>query len=69
MIQKAFEAVFGTSSERWLKRYEPSLARINELDAEVRALPDSAFPEKTAELKRRFSDALTRAGLNVRVRL
>ncbi|HAM36671.1 MAG TPA: preprotein translocase subunit SecA [Elusimicrobia bacterium] len=58
MIQKLFEAVFGTSSERWLKRFEPTLARINELDAEVKALPDSAFPEKTAELRRRLAEAM-----------
>ena len=58
MIQSLFEAVFGTSSERWLKRYQLLLARVNELDAEVKALPDAAFPEKTAELRRRVAEAL-----------
>ncbi len=58
MIKKTFEAIFGTSSERWLKRYVMPLAQTNALDAEAQALPDSAFPEKTVELKGRFKDRL-----------
>ena len=58
MLQRLFEAVFGTSSERWLKRYELPLARINALEAEVKALPDEAFPQKTLELRQRLASAL-----------
>ncbi|MDD5656032.1 MAG: preprotein translocase subunit SecA [Elusimicrobia bacterium] len=58
MIKRLFEAVFGTSSERWLKRYEPVLRNINGFEAEIKALPDQSFPEKTAELRARLAEAL-----------
>src|SRR4051812_29476405 len=51
MIKKTFEMVFGTASARTLKRYRPMLDRINALDAEIKALPDEAFPKRTAELR------------------
>ncbi len=53
-----FYRIFGTPSERWLKRFPPALARINALEEQVKALPDAAFPEKTAELKKRLADSL-----------
>ena len=59
MIKKLFEAIFGTSSERKLKKYRPVLERINALDAEVSALPDAAFPAKTVELRARLKDELS----------
>jgi preprotein translocase subunit SecA len=51
--------IIGTPSERLLKRYQPVLDRVNALEAEVKALPDSAFCEKTAELKARLAEALS----------
>ena len=51
MIKKTFEMVFGTASERTLKRYRPMLERINALDEKIRALPDDAFPKRTEELR------------------
>jgi preprotein translocase subunit SecA len=51
MIKKTFEKVFGTASERTLKRYRPMLERINALDETIKAMPDDAFPKRTAELR------------------
>ncbi|MDD5629304.1 MAG: preprotein translocase subunit SecA, partial [Elusimicrobia bacterium] len=52
-------SIIGTPSERLLKRMKPVLDRINALEPEIKALPDSAFPEKTAELKKRLAEALS----------
>ena len=51
MIKKTFEMIFGTASERTLKRYRPLLERITALDEEIKAWPDEAFPKRTAELR------------------
>src|SRR5580658_530902 len=51
MIKKTFEMIFGTASERTLKRYRPMLDRINAADEEAKALADADFPKRTAELK------------------
>ncbi|HVC09107.1 MAG TPA: preprotein translocase subunit SecA [Elusimicrobiota bacterium] len=61
MLKRLFESFFGTSSERRLKKYQPIVDRVNALDAEVRALPDEAFPQKTAELKKRLEERLAPA--------
>ncbi|MFA6004131.1 MAG: preprotein translocase subunit SecA, partial [Elusimicrobiota bacterium] len=58
MIQRLFEAMFGTSSERWLKRYPLILADINAREEEIKGLADSAFPERTAALRQRLAEAL-----------
>src|SRR3989338_1165769 len=59
MIKKLFESVFGTSSERRLKKYQPVLERINALEPGIKALPDEAFPLKTAERRRRLQEAVS----------
>ncbi len=51
--------IIGTPSERLLKRFTPVLERANAFEDQVKTLPDSAFPEKTAELKARLADALS----------
>ncbi len=51
MIKKTFEMVFGTASERTLKRYRPMLERISALDEKIKAMADADFPKRTAELK------------------
>jgi preprotein translocase subunit SecA len=52
MIKKTFEMVFGTASERTLKRYRPMLDRINALDEKIKALADAEFPKRTEELRK-----------------
>jgi preprotein translocase subunit SecA len=55
MIKKTFEMVFGTASERTLKRYRPMLDKINALEAGIKALPDAEFPLRTAALRTRVA--------------
>jgi len=56
MIKKLFEMIFGTASARALKRHMPVLDRINALEEEIKALPDSEFPRRTAVLKARVAE-------------
>ncbi len=47
--------VFGSANERTIKRMRPLVAQIGALEEEYRALPDSAFPAKTAEWRARVT--------------
>ncbi|MBI4061951.1 MAG: preprotein translocase subunit SecA [Elusimicrobia bacterium] len=55
MIKALFEKVFGTPSERTLKRFAPMLDRCNALEAEAQALSDGDFPRRTEALKARVA--------------
>ncbi|MHB2026951.1 MAG: preprotein translocase subunit SecA [Elusimicrobiota bacterium] len=57
MIERLWNSLFGTSSERRLKKYQALLERVNALDAETRALQDSDFLKKTDDLKRRVAQS------------
>ncbi len=48
--------ILGTSNQRTLRRIAPIVARVNELEGKVRALPDEAFPRRTAELKQEVQE-------------
>src|SRR5437899_972297 len=48
--------VFGSANERTLRRLWPIVAEINELEQQFQALPPEAFPEKTAEFRRRLAE-------------
>ncbi len=50
---------FGTSPERATRVYGPIVEKINSFEAGLKDLPDSAFPEKTAELRARLSAGAT----------
>jgi preprotein translocase subunit SecA len=56
MIQKAFNSIFGTPSERTLKRYAPMLVKINAFEPEIKALQDADFPLRTAALRTRVAE-------------
>ncbi|MFI5347094.1 MAG: preprotein translocase subunit SecA [Elusimicrobiota bacterium] len=56
MIQKAFNSIFGTPSERTLKRYAPMLQKINAFEPEIKALSDADFPLRTAALRTRVAE-------------
>jgi len=47
--------VFGSANERTIKRMQPLVAEIGRLEDEYRALPDSAFPARTAEWRARVT--------------
>src|SRR5437667_11917805 len=49
--------LFGSANERMLRRLWPIVEEINGLEESFRALPDEAFPEKTAGFRQRLADA------------
>ena len=55
IIQK----VFGTHSQRELKRIEPLVEKIESLRPEMMALSDDALKDKTKEFKKRLADGET----------
>jgi preprotein translocase SecA subunit len=48
--------VFGSANERLLRRLWPIVQEIGDLEEECQKLPDSAFPEKTVELRARLAE-------------
>jgi len=63
MIDKFLTKVFGSSNQRYLKTIQPIIARINELEASIKALSDDDLRAKTATFKefvaRAVADAQT----------
>jgi preprotein translocase subunit SecA len=51
--------VFGTSNERALRRIQPMVARINELEAGLKELTDAELQAKTPEFKQRIDNGET----------
>ncbi len=56
MIQRIFEKIFGTPSERTLKRYRPTLEQINALEPRIQAMSDADFPKRTEELRAQVAE-------------
>ena len=54
-----FEKIFGTYSEREIKRVMPIVKKINALEDSVKKLSDSELKAKTAEFKERLSKGET----------
>ena len=48
--------MFGTASERTLKRYRPLLEKTIALEPEIQALADADFPKRTEALKARVQE-------------
>src|SRR5882724_1275535 len=46
--------LFGSKNEREIRRLRPFVDQINGLEAQLRALPDSALQAKTGELKQKL---------------
>src|SRR5437867_1663327 len=49
--------LFGSANERTLRRLWPVVEEVNGLEESFRALPDEAFPEKTAAFRERLAEA------------
>src|SRR2546428_693615 len=49
--------LFGSANERTLRRLWPVVEEMNGLEESFRALPDEAFPEKTAGFRQRLAEA------------
>lgn len=54
-----FESVFGTHSSRELKKINPTVAKINSLEPEFKALSDEELRGKTDIFKKRLADGET----------
>jgi preprotein translocase subunit SecA len=51
MLSYIAKKIVGTQNQRILNRIRPFVSRINELEDSLRALPDDAFPGRTADLR------------------
>jgi preprotein translocase subunit SecA len=54
MLTWVAKTIFGTSNERAIKRMQPKVARINDLEAGIKKLSDAELQAKTAEFKERL---------------
>ena len=54
-----FEKVFGTHSEKEIKRIQPLVDKVLALDESMQALSDDELRAKTDEFKKRLSDGET----------
>src|SRR5262245_493228 len=59
MINKALTKIFGSQHERDVKKLQPMVAAISELEPETQALSDAELREKTAEFRRRLEQGAT----------
>ena len=59
MINQLLTKVFGSQHERDVKRMQPTVAAINALEPEVKALSDEQLRAKTVELRARLADGAT----------
>jgi preprotein translocase subunit SecA len=54
MIQAFLQKIFGTSHERQLKKIQPRVNAINELEAKIQKLSDDQLRQRTAEMKEKI---------------
>jgi len=54
MLQKILSKIFGTSHDREMKRIQPVVDKINQLEATMKNLTDDQLKAKTEEFKKRY---------------
>ncbi len=59
MLTSILKAIFGTKSQRDLKKMQPLVRKINQFEAEFRNLSDEQLQAKTAEFKDRLANGET----------
>lgn len=59
MVQKILSKVFGTSHEREMKKLQPQVDKINQLEASMKSLTDDQLKAKTDEFKNRYKNGET----------
>ncbi len=59
MISTLLTKLFGTHNQRQIRRLQPLVARINELEPEIEPLSDEALRAKTEEFRRRLREGET----------
>ena len=55
-IEGVIKKVFGTRSDRWLKRQRPLVGRINSLESTIKALSDDELRNQTAVFRQRIDN-------------
>ena len=55
MFGRLFKNIIGSKNERELKKYAPTVTRINELEPQFRDLSDTQLRDKTGEFKERIA--------------
>ncbi len=55
---KILEKIFGNANSKQLKEIRKTVAKINELEPEMKKLSDEEFPRRTAEFKEKISQAV-----------
>ena len=51
MLNNVLKKIVGTKNERELRRIQPLVARVNELEPRMKSLADDEFPRLTAQWK------------------
>ncbi|HKT69516.1 MAG TPA: hypothetical protein VJP83_08770, partial [Terriglobales bacterium] len=59
IVDKAIGKVFGTKSERVIKRLQPTVEQINALEPQMQALSDEELRAKTEEFRDRIQERLS----------
>ncbi|MBR2631992.1 MAG: preprotein translocase subunit SecA, partial [Lentisphaeria bacterium] len=59
MLNAIIKAIFGTKSQRDVKKMRPLVAKINRIEEEYQQLSDDALKAKTAEFKERYANGET----------
>jgi len=59
MYKLIIQKIFGTQTERDIKKLHPYVAKINELEPQIKKLSDAQLKAKTAEFKERLSQGAT----------
>ncbi|MEA3466509.1 MAG: preprotein translocase subunit SecA [Thermodesulfobacteriota bacterium] len=59
MIRSISKKIFGSQNDRELKRLQKTVAQINALEEQTKALDDAALQAKTVEFKQRYADGET----------
>ncbi|HYY41596.1 MAG TPA: preprotein translocase subunit SecA, partial [Pyrinomonadaceae bacterium] len=61
-IDKFLTKVFGSSNQRYLKALQPTIERINELEAQVKPLSDDGMRARINEFRAQIAQAVAAAG-------
>src|SRR3989338_3918238 len=59
MIKLILQKIFGSSNERFLKKFSPLIQEINDFEPEISSLKDQELQKKTTEFKERLSQGET----------
>ena len=59
MIDALLKALFGTKSQRDLKKMRPLVRKINEIEVDLQKLSDEELQAKTPEFKKRLANGET----------